>query len=303
MTLRILAVAVLLADLLSHDPQVFRSASRTVYIYATVQDRDGRLVPNLRREDFEVLDNGRPQAITTFADEPQALTLAAMFDMSASMLDHHARLRQASIAFIDALWSADRVRLGSFGTEIALSPLLTSDKPTLRRIVDEELWPGGGTPLWAAIDAAMTSLNGEPGRRVVLAFTDGKDSQVAAIGRNGRKAPEFESFRQRIESGEFMLYAVGLEGADQRAEFGADGMTGPILDLANDSGGSHVIVMERDDLGRVFAGIVDELHSQYAIGFSPDVLDGKAHVLTVRAKPRGLKVRARRSYLASSDRP
>ena len=100
----------------------------------------------------------------------------ALFDMSNSMTRHHAAVRSAADALIDALWPGDRVRLGSFGIEVALSPLLTNDARVLHRIVDEELWPGGPTPLWAATYQAMTSLAEEHGRRVVLLLTDGDDS-------------------------------------------------------------------------------------------------------------------------------
>jgi Ca-activated chloride channel homolog len=276
----------------AQDRPIFRSAARTVYVYATVQSKDGRLVPNLTREDFEVLDNGRPQVITTFDNEAQTITLAAMFDMSGSMHKTHARLREASVAFIEALWPDDRLRIGSFGSEVAISPLLSNHKPTLLRIVDEELWPGGGTPLWLGIDTAMTSLAKEPGRRVVLAFTDGKDSTSWVMKRRSLQSGPLEEVRDHAERDGFMIYAIGLQGAD---------MDDTIRDLANDTGGGHFIVKKDDDLGQAFARVVEELHHQYVIGFSPEVLDGRQHTLTVRTRQGGLKVRARKNYVAIGD--
>ena len=84
------------ALLVTQDRPVFRSAARTVYIYATVQNKDGRLVTNLTRDDFEVFDNGQPQVVTVFANEPQKITMALLFDMSGSMLKNLPRLRSGS---------------------------------------------------------------------------------------------------------------------------------------------------------------------------------------------------------------
>src|SRR5688572_17671018 len=263
----------------------FRSAASTVHIYATVQGNDGRLVTNLTRDDFEVLDNNRPRPVTVFDNTPQDITVAVMFDMSGSMARQHARIRAAAQALVEALWAKDRARIGSFGEEVAISPLLSSDKPTLRRIVNEELWPGGATPLWHATEVAMGSLESEPGRRVVLLFTDGEDSGFVVPGSRRRVGDQ-------AERGGFMVYAVGLE---------ENGLHDDMRELAEDTGGGHFLVRPEDDLGKTFTQVLEELHHQYVIGFSPDTLDGKSHKLTTRSRHAGMKVRGRRSYLANPE--
>ena len=267
------------------DRATFKSAASTVHIYATVQGKDGRLVTNLTRDDFEVLDNNRPRPITVFDNTPQAITVAVMFDMSGSMAQQHPRIRAAAQALVDALWERDRARIGSFGEEVAISPLLSSDKPTLRRIVNEELWPGGATPLWHATEVAMGSLDAEPGRRVVLLFTDGNDSGVLLSGSRKRVV-------EHAERGGFMVYAVGLE---------ENGLHDDMRNFAVDTGGGQFLVGQQDDLGKTFVQVVEELHHQYVIGFSPETLDGKSHTLTVRARQSGMQVRGRRSYLANPE--
>lgn len=261
----------------------FRSASLTVYIYATVQGKDGRLVTDLTRDDFQILDDGRPRPLAVFDNTPQDITLAAMFDMSNSMAKHHARIRDAAGALVRALWPADRARIGSFGIEAAISPFITNDKTALLRVVDEELWPGGPTPLWHATELAMSALAEEPGRRVVLLFTDGKDSGLFVPGsqrKTGRLA----------EAGGFMFYAVGLKGNDMADE---------MRSLVDATGGGRFLVGKDDDLGATFEHVVEELHHQYVLGFSTDVLDGRSHNLTVKTTRPGTKVRARKNYIAS----
>ena len=263
----------------------FRLAARTVYIYATVQANDGRLVTDLTKDDFEVLDNDRPQPITVFDNTPQKITVAVMFDMSRSMAGQYPRIRDAAIALVQALWPEDRASLGSFGMEVSISPFLTSDKPTLLRVIDEELWPGHNTPLWHATEIALTALAAEPGRRVVLLFTDGQDSMFMVPG-------NYRRTRDTAERGGYMIYAVGLE---------SNGLTDDMRDFAADTGGGQLLVRKEDDLGKAFAQVVEELHHQYVIGFATEAVDGRSHKLTIRTKASGMKVRGRKSYLATNE--
>jgi VWFA-related protein len=267
------------------DRPTFRSEAHTVYVYATVQGQDGRLITNLTREDFEILDNNRLQPITVFDNSPQTITLAVMLDMSRSMAGDYARIRAGAESLVRALWPDDRARMGSFGQEVAISPLLTSDKPTLLRILDEELWLGTATPLWHATEVAMASLDKEPGRRVVLMFTDGNDSGLFVPG-------SLRQVRTIAENGGFMIYAVGLEG---------HGLTEEMRSLVDESGGGRYVVRRQDDLGETFEKVVDELHHQYVIGFPMAAADGRTHKLTLRTKVSGLKVRGRKSYVARID--
>ena len=270
--------------------QPFRSETATVHIYATVLGRDGRLVPNLQRGDFTVFDNGREQPISVFDNAPQRITLALMFDMSQSMDKVHARLRTAATAFVGALWPQDRVRIGTFSDEVALSPWLTDDKAILRRIVDEELWPGGGTPLWYALDAAMASLDKETGRRVVLTFTDGKNAGVP-MGTTVTFS-SLDAVSKHAAQGSYMIYAIGLQDA---------GLTRDLTDLARETGGGHFVVGKRDDLAATFTRVVDELHHQYMIGFVQPEADGLIHDVRVSTRI-GAEVRARTSYIAERSR-
>ena len=72
-----------------------------------------------------------------------------------------------------------------------------------------------------------------------------------------------------------------------------------MVSLADQTGGGHFLAKKDDDLGKTFAQVVEELHHQYVIGFTAAVLDGQSHKLKVQVKPPGMKVRARKSYLAT----
>ncbi|HUL74045.1 MAG TPA: VWA domain-containing protein [Vicinamibacterales bacterium] len=274
--------------LAAQSPQqpTFRSRVETVAIYATVTDRNGHLVPGLAKEDFEVREDGRPVNITLFSNEPQPATVAIMLDMSQSIGTKVLRTRDSTQRFIDALLPGDRVRIGTFGVEIGMSPVLTGDKDALTRILHEELWPGGGTPLWNALFAAMTSLEGETGRRVVLSLTDGEDT-TSLPGWPGT----LDDVRRKAVDEDFMMYAIAMEGS---------GLERHIVDLSEATGGGHFEVKHDADLGETFAQVIDELRHQYLFGFVPKTLDQKQHALEVRVLRPGLKAKARRSYLATA---
>src|SRR5438270_10973382 len=88
----------------------FKSGTQLVSIFATVVDADKRLVPNLTQDDFEILDNDKPQAITFFNNEIQPITVVVMLDTSASMTGSIGLLRQAAEQFVGRPRSAAQGR-------------------------------------------------------------------------------------------------------------------------------------------------------------------------------------------------
>jgi VWFA-related protein len=304
--------------------QTFRAGVDTVSIYATARAGNGRLATDLSADDFEIKDNGAVRPITNFSREIVPITVVVLLDMSGSHEIGVAWLRQGAGAFVDRMLPADRARIGTFGVEIALSPRLTSDQAYLHRVLREEIWPGGPTPLWDAIDLAMTSLAGVEGRRVILALTDGIDSSAAAAGgapmtivpgtpTAGSAAANtalaraqsafadvsgrFAVVRSRSEREGFVVYAVG-HALQADAAVPATPLSDQIRMLAADSGGGYRVFDRSADPAVALSEVADELHRQYLIGFSSTSLDGKLHRLDVRVKRNGMSVQARKSYLA-----
>ena len=285
---------VLLFSAVAAAQQPFKTGARTVAIYATVIDAGGRLATNLSKENFTVLDNGKPQPIALFANDPQPITMAVMLDTSGSMLPNVGLVRNATMALVSYLKPDDRVRLGTFGGRIMLSPAFTNNTNDLARFVWERMRPGGGTPLWDAVDVAMDSLVDRTGRRVVLVFTDGKDSQSRL---------KLKDAMRRAQREEFMVYAIGCWGLKDGARSPlARNLEKPddgLRKIADETGGGYAELQWTDDLDASFRRVAEELHSQYVLGFSPDKLDGKLHTLEVRVNVPGLTVRTRKSYVAN----
>src|SRR6187549_1917596 len=102
------AVAILAGVSLCAQQGVFRSGTRVVSIFATVIDAQKRLVPDLTKTDFEILDNEKPQEIQVFVNEVQPITVVVMLDTSASMTGNLALLTNASEQFLIRLQPKDK---------------------------------------------------------------------------------------------------------------------------------------------------------------------------------------------------
>jgi Ca-activated chloride channel homolog len=276
------------------QPPVFRAGSRIeVPIYATVIDSAGRLVPDLDKGDFTVTDDGKPVELTTFSNASLPFTVVVMLDTSASMTNNLELLNRAAEQFLIRLLPVDRAQVGAFNDKIQLSGRFTNDRDELIAALDD-LQFGNPTRLNDAIEASLNALERIEGRRVILVFTDGEDTASKT---------SFRNVLERARDEEVMTYAIGLE-----SEY-FDGVrvrrSRPARDLrriADETGGGYFELKRTSDLAPTFTRVAQELRSQYLLGFAPAVLDGKLHKLDVRVKP-GLTVRARRSYLATPDRP
>lgn len=271
---------------------LFRSRIDIVPIYTTVADAQGRLVPDLVQDDFDVFDNGKAVEIAVFSNDPQPITVVAMLDMSGSRTGTFLRVRAGMQEFVRALLPGDRVRIGTYGHEISLSPLLTGSQSDLMRVLDEELWPGGGTPTWNAVDAALTSLAGERGRRVVLVLTDNGESDTLP----GRRAGYTDVYRRATRES-YLVYAISLPLL-VKAHGIVSKLRSAMIELAHDTGGGYIDLGPGDPLAPTFRRVAEELRHQYLIGFRPAIWDGKEHKLEVTLKRRGLTARARRNYVA-----
>ncbi len=307
------------------QPPTFTGANRTVAVYATVVGADNRLVPDLPREAFSVYDNGTRQELTLFANDIQPITVVMLLDRSGSMRANFSLVEQAAEHFVDAMLPADKARIGSFAYRIQIDPRdFTSDHEELRSILRSELQTEGPTPLWNAINVGITSLLRQRGRRVILVFTDGVDGPLNFSANNN----SLKDVMKRAEQEDVMVYAIGLVGSGPaggsgrqsppgRGGFGGFGGRGRLggsgprfpdrpdeglPKIAAATGGGYFELTSTRDMASTFSRIADELHHQYALGFTPVSLDGKMHSIEVRLAGAGVTARARRSYLAAKPR-
>jgi len=284
----------LIASVALADQQVFRSTVQTVPIYATVLDSSGRLVPDLKQEDFEVFDNNKPAAITSFAAEVQPIAVVVALDTSGSMTLVLDLVKSAAEAFVLRLLPADRARIVSFDDKIRWSPNFTSDRDKLIDHLRMGIQYGNGTRLWDAMYESVGVLKEEETRKVVLVLSDGED-YGSRLGGN--------DVLTKAQDDHVMVYTIGLRN---RYFNGAQWVTSQpdrtLKKTSAQTGGGWFELTRTTELNSTFSKIADELHRQYLIAISPATLDGKPHVLNVRVKTPGMTARARQSYIAASPK-
>jgi Ca-activated chloride channel homolog len=280
---------------LSAQEPTFRAGTQVVSLFATVTDAQKRLVPDLQQSDFEVFDNEKSQPLAFFQNEIQPITVMVMLDTSGSMTLTLDLLRAAAEQFVLRLLPADKAKTGAFNDKIQIKgSKFTNDRDQLVTDI-KDLDYGNGTRLWDAIAASEDELKGIDGRRVVLVFTDGDDTD----SRNWSLGKVID--RARAE--EVMVYAIGIESVYFNGQRTV--RTKPdsgLRKIADETGGGYFELTKTAELAPTFTRIAQELHSQYVLGFTPMALDGKVHKLAVRMKQQGMTARARRSYLANSDK-
>ena len=277
--------------LLAQQP-TFKAGTQIVPLYVTVQDTEKRLVPDLVKEDFDVLDNGAPVTLTLFQNEPEPFSVVVMLDTSGSMTMTIDLLQEAAEQFVIRLMPADKGIVGAFNDKIQF-PIadFTSSRDDLVGGLREVDY-GNSTRLWDAVESSIEQLKRVSGRRVVLVFTDGDDT-ASKIGL-GKVLDE-------ARAAETMIYAIGLQSVyfNGQRQVRSQPDRG-LRKISDETGGGYFELKRTDDLGPTFTRVAQELHSQYVLGFAP-ATDGKLHKLEVRVKKPGMTARARKSYLAPTS--
>jgi Ca-activated chloride channel homolog len=277
--------------LAAQQPQgpIFKAGTQVVSLFVTVADAQKRLVPDLTKDDFEVFDNEKPQAITYFDNSIHPITVVVMLDTSGSMTLTIDLLKRAAEQFLIRLLPDDKAKVGAFNDKVQISARFSNNRDQLISAV-KDLDYGNGTRLWDAVALSLDELKGVDGRKVILIFTDGDDT-ASKVG--------LGSMIDRARAEEVMVYAIGLESHFMNQRTKPDG---GLRKIADETGGGYFELKKTADLAPTFTKVASELHSQYVIGFSPTQLDNRVHKLMVKMKPAGLTARARKSYVAAADK-
>lgn len=276
----------------SQQPTFKSNTGPVVSIFSTVTDRENRLVPDLIKDDFEVLDNDRPQPLAIFENEARPISVVLMLDTSASMTGNLKLLQDAAEQFLIRLMPGDKGKVGAFNDKIELSGHFTNDRDELVSEV-RQLDYGNATRLYDAAAMSIDELAPLEGRRVLVILTDGEDTS-SRIG--------FGAVMDRARNEDVMIYAIGLASDYfDGARMVRSKPDGGLRRLADETGGGYFELKKTSDLAPTFTRVALELHSQYVLGFVATRLDNRVHKLTVRVKRTGMTARARRSYLASAE--
>lgn len=278
------------------DP-VFRAGVNVVSLLAAVQTKQGEIVRDLSKDDFTLLENGRPQTIQYFSQESDLpLTLGLLVDTSGSQEKVLDAERAASFRFLDRVLreDKDKVFIAQFDIGVYVRQKLTSSRRELEdtlSLVDTQTRKelerfGGGTRLFdTVVKVSHDILREQGGRKALIILSDGVD-----VGSEASLATAIEA-AQRVDT---LIYSILFSDGSSY------GGAAVLRRMARETGGRYLEVSKKLGIQQTFDLIQEELRSQYSLGYVSDVpaVAPEFRKIQLGVKSRDLVVRARDRYWA-----
>jgi len=291
----IVATVVLVAVVRAFAQQtVFRAETDLVSFGVTVLDRRGSFVTDLTGEHFEILEDGKPQALKYFvrgdqADAAPELHLGLLFDTSGSMSADIATARSAAIKFLNALPEAKDITVVDFDTEVRLAKYGQQDFPRIvERIRNRK--PDGFTAMYDALGQYVNGANADPGRKVMVLFTDGGDTR-SALG--------FTDVMTLLRGSDVTVYPVGFMQNQSSSNRNLQRVR--LAQIAEESGGEAFFPLSMKEIEAAFERILIQVRAQYTVGYvsTNTAQDGrwrKVEIKVRRPDLTNLRIQTRKGY-------
>lgn len=299
------------------EQDVIKVETKLVTIPVSVFDRNGLYIPDLRRSDFKIFEDGAEQEIAYFGASEQSFTVILLIDTSPSTAYKIEEIQEAAIAFTNQLKPQDNVMVIEFdeGVNVLTDP--TNDRRKIHKAIRRADF-GNGTSLYQAVHSSLKKrLNKIEGRKAVVLFTDGVDT-------TSYKA-NYDSTLREAEEADALIFPIYYNTFADNVRNNRGGARFPFPGGTLGSGGTSVseyLLGKRylEDLaavtgGRVFRpdstpggltaafeGIAEELRRQYNIGYYPreEGTPGQRKTIKVRVNRPNLVIRARDNYIVSA---
>ena len=293
-----LGLAALALPAAAQQQPVIRVNVNLVRIVATVKTQAGELVGALRKQDFQIFDNGAAQETAVFERETdQPLSVALMVDTSGSTAKELKYEIDSASRFLKALLSegnpGDTVALYNFNWEVVRNNYFTHNYASLTNSL-KTLHGEAGTSLYDAIYLAARDLEDREGRKVMIIVTDGGDTTSA------------KTLKQALEATQLadgVIYPVVVMPITNDAGRNIGGENA-LKFMADGTGGRTFLPSIGPELDRAFMDIIDELRTQYVLGFYPKdvpLTKDRFHKLEVRVNRQDLRVSARNGYYGEAE--
>lgn len=275
---------------------------------ATVTDGYGRYIGSLRREQFTLMEDGAPQAISLFHNEVVPVSVGIVIDTSGSMENKIHGAVDALIHFVNTIQPDDDVFLMRFAGAVDLELDFTGNRELFARAA-QRLRAVGTTRLYDAVAEALEKVqSGRHKKKALLVITDGMDksSQVS-----------FQEVLEAARQSEVLIYCMGI-WPEQAGLFGHghgrrsvrdEGVDMRVLEALADATGGRAFSLESahrggiDMIDRAAQEVSAELRQQYTVGYYPTnaARDGSYRNIRLAANVPGVHVRHRRGYYAPRE--
>jgi Ca-activated chloride channel homolog len=311
---------------------IIRVDTTLVTIPVSVMDRDGRYVPNLKKEDFRIWEDNVEQDVAFFASVDKPFSVVLMLDTSPSTQFRLEDIQDAAINFVNQLRVDDKVMVVSFNADIKVLTDFTTDRAKLQRAIYRAN-TDSGTSIYDAVDAVINKyLSRTTGRKAIVLFTDGVDttSGNATYESTVMDAQELDAliypvqYNTAFDMGQVIqvptapvdvfgqilggIFGGGTGGGVRRGGGRRPRGTSRgeyeignryLQELANSTGGREYLADSLQNMSSAFANVAEELRRQYSVGYYPKRAPqpGQRRMIKVRAKQPNLAVRSRESYI------
>ena len=271
-------------------PLIIGAEVEVVSVPVLVFDRAGRFVPDLRKEEIQIFEDGVLQEITylgmSTGDDRIPLSIALTLDTSGSMQPSITFLKEAATYFTGKLEASDQALVVQFNESVKSSSEFTDDTDRLDSFINGlQVW--GGTALYDAVLYSLDRLRDRPGRKALILLSDGDD--------NGASRASKSQVTAMAKSLEVSIYAVGIQGFDTPKGF--------LKNLAEDTGGAYYFPSKVGELIQVFEAISKDLKNNYLVAYSPKrAADNTYRKIEVRIARPEVTVRVRPGYMAAKKR-
>jgi Ca-activated chloride channel family protein len=269
--------------------QVFRAGVDLTTFGVTVTDRKGNIVTGLTKDDFQIVEDGKPQTVQYFArgegETSPEMHLGLMLDASGSMQNDMKLARSAAIKFLNMLPAAEDITLVDFDTQVRITRYPQRD---FARLVERIRLrkPDGWTALYDALGTYLDGAEQQDGRKVLVMYTDGGDT---------RSALTFGDMMDLLKASQITVYAIGLveNAGSARAQLQ---MT--LRQIAETTGGQAFFPSAMKDVESAYDKVLAEINGQYHLGYvsTNAVTDGAWRKVEIKLTRGDLRARARKGY-------
>jgi len=276
------------------DDFKFTANSNLVLLDVSVKEAKGGFVSNLKKENFQIYENGKLQTISHFGKEDTPITVGLVLDDSHSMKPKRADVINAALAFVDASNPRDEMFVTHFNDRVrhGLPPGTTfSDNAEVLR---NALWNNPAEGMTALYDGILDSIH-----QLDLSKQDKKSLVIISDGGDNASRHQFKDVLDAVQSTRAILYTVGVFDLED-----PDRNPGLLRRLAGISGGVAYIPHDLSELPEICRGIAKDIRNRYSIGYVPLRASGtdKGSVRTIKVSITGagnqkFVVHARTSYV------
>ncbi|HKQ77460.1 MAG TPA: VWA domain-containing protein [Blastocatellia bacterium] len=231
--------------------------TKLVNLTVSVNDKLGRFVTGLTKEDFEVFDDNVKQDIAFFSDDDAPISLGIVYDVSSSMSDFSSHSLSMLRHFFDNSHAEDEFYVYAFNNRVQLVQDFTSlPEALLSRVTF--IKAKGSTALFDATYAAVEKVRqGRHHKKVILVFSDGEENSSRYSGRE---------LQNLLKENDVQIYAIGM------SEF--SGGAGTLKFIAEPTGGQAFFPFDYASAELIYTRLALMLRRQYVIGFYPNNVTG-----------------------------